>query len=124
MAATSAAAGAPAGQESGGQHEQTGLGIQITGLAGLDGGPMSREDLGPSRVSRIEAVRMRLVESGGFHPTMVGRGQGRQSGSAQVMNTRPAGVVTAIFGRPLSSMTAASSWPVGWCFTRVVRVGS
>jgi hypothetical protein len=73
MATTPAAAGAAVSEELGGQHEQPGLRIEIASLAGLYRGRMSREDLRPPWMPRIQPLRMRLVRSPRrqFHPPML-----------------------------------------------------
>ena len=50
------------GEEAGGQHEQTGLRVGITGLTGGERRGMGVENRGPARMIKGQPGRMRLGE--------------------------------------------------------------
>jgi hypothetical protein len=63
--ATSPAAGAPGGQETGGQHEQARPRIEIASLAAVKGGVVRGEDLRPMWMVCGQPERMRTPERSG-----------------------------------------------------------
>lgn len=60
VTASTTAAGAPAGEEAGRQHEEPGVRVEVAGLARLEGGPVRSEDLGAPRVIGRESRGVRL----------------------------------------------------------------